>query len=938
LDDAVTAANGGTVYIMDTVTLTGGDYYYSVTFDRYTGGSDLFDDPMFVVDAPNNSDGIAYVTMTSATIDGEGIGTIIQVQQGRLRLRGNIKLQNAAIGVEVNAKTLTTGLAQAQVELNYAVINANVSVRLAAASTGSTNDMILASFGDTDIALNGVVSLAQGAYITVYTALTSNVTVECANPAANTEIATGNVVGGTDYTLTADDLAKFSYFGNGYTLKLDSTNNQIQLDQSKTVYLDGTAANDGNGTQASPYNSLTSALNDADANLIIVDGTTALSSGTYSGSKTIQRGANFTGTMFTAQSAMVTLSGLTISGRCVGQGAATGTILYATSGDEITLNGGVTLTDCQIAVDVAATTVVRVNQAVISAAQYSIRLDGTTNELILTPASGTGITGAIFLPSNELIRVGSTLENLTGTLTVQCANASLNTAIAAGADNYTMTAADAQRVVYQNGIYRVALDSSANELALAEVGVAYLNGTATANGIGTAEKPYNNLSDAADNAGSGGTVIVTGTVTITESMSLHDTVTIQRGGGFTGTMFNINAPDNSYGVAYVTFTTATIDGGGTGTVFQVAQGRLRLRGSVEVLNASTAVDLTGNGQAEINYATIKASLYAVKVGSSSNQLILDSFGTDSVSIDGEIYLDTGATITVNSAITCELDLECHTPSAGLTIATAGNDYTLTQHDADYITYINHAYGVVKKSGEDALMLANIRYLDGTASRDGTGTQARPYNNLTSALNAAGENDMIVVLGTVTVTSGTYDKAVTIQRSETLSGTMFTVSGTVTLSSMVITGRGSGTDVTQTSGSLTLNGGVTLINCDIAVDAVGGTLYYRKAVVEGRQYSLRIGAATGNCYLQLASPMSASSITGTVYLGADRMLVLPSGYNIYGITGYITLVCQDPYIGRRVVSMDGSIYGQQDMAKVRYEGGAYSLVLNGTTRIDLAAAT
>jgi hypothetical protein len=136
----------------------------------------------------------------------------------------------------------------------------------------------------------------------------------------------------------------------------------------------------------------------------------------------------------------------------------------------------------------------------------------------------------------------------------------------------------------------------------------------------------------------------------------------------------------------------------------------------------------------------------------------------------------------------------------------------------------------------------------------------------------------------------------------------------------------------------LDGGVTLINCDIAVDVTGGTLNYSKAVVEGQQYSLRIAANAGNCNLQLASPMSASSITGTVYLGSDRMLVVPRDYNIYGITGYITLVCQDPYIGRRVVSLDGSIYGQQDMAKVRYEGGAYSLVLNGTTRIDLAAAT
>jgi hypothetical protein len=697
---------GGKIVVVGTVTITGGNYYDSVTYER--GGT--FDGPMFRIDAPNNSYGIAYVTFTSATFDGNNKDAIFEVVQGRLRLRGNVKLQNADIGVEVNAKTLTTGLAQAQVEVNYAKIGTVVAVKLTGETTVlgtgddaiATNTMILNSFGSNDVTLDGVVSLAQGAYITVYNAITCDMTVECANPAAGTQVATGVVPGGTSYPLTSDDAAKVSYVcGAGYSVVLSTENNNLTLEYTP-VYLNGTAATGGTGTMESPYNNLTDAITDA-------------------------------------------------------------------------------------------------------------RTKGCL-------------------------------------------------------------------------------------------------------------------------------IIVTGTTTIDASATYDDQVTIQRGSGFTGNMFVVNAPSSSV----ITMGGMTIDGGNTGTIITVSQGQLKLTDGIKVENGSTAIDLTGSGQLEVDDATISGSLYGVKVGSASNTFILNCGEDEHVSITRDIYLGTGATITVNAGIHDDLTVECEAASAGLTIATAGNGYTLTQHDADYITYINHAYGVVKKSDTNALTLANIRYLDGTASGDGTGTQASPYNNLTSALNAVGENDMIVVLGTVAVTSGTYDKAVTIQRDETLSDAMFDVRpglrGSVTLSSMVITGRGTGTNVTQTNGSLTLDGGVTLANCDIAVDAVGGTLYYSKAVVEGQQYSLRIGAATGNCYLQLASPMSASSITGTVYLGSDRMLVIPRGYNIYGITGYITLVCQDPYIGRRVVSMDGSIYGQQDMAKVRYEDGAYSLVLNGTTRIDLAAAT
>lgn len=119
--------------------------------------------------------------------------------------------------------------------------------------------------------------------------------------------------------------------------------------------------------------------------------------------------------------------------------------------------------------------------------------------------------------------------------------------------------------------------------------------------------------------------------------------------------------------------------------------------------------------------------------------------------------------------------------------------------------------------------SSMIFLDGTASSNGNGTQASPYNNLTSAVNAlSSTRNVIYVLGTVTLSSDTSITSsvanATIKRSCTLSSApLITVTGgTTTVSNMIIDGNranvGSNKSlITVTGGTLALNSGSYLQN-------------------------------------------------------------------------------------------------------------------------------
>jgi hypothetical protein len=324
------------------------------------------------------------------TITDRGQGTIVQVNGGSLTLAGGVELCHCDIAVDV---------VSGDVDLSQTIVEAESYSIYMGANSGALNMSAVAV-----TSVIGPIYLASDKVITADRALVCDLTVECESPAFGTVIMTGS-----RYTLTSADVAKVTYANAGYDIVLNN-NNQMAL-VNYGLYVDGTATANGDGSYTSPYNNLLDAVNASDeGGLIYITGTTALS-GSYTKNVTIRRGLAFTGSMFTV-AGTAELSGLTVNG------GGSGTIVTVNSGT-LSLGGGVTLTNCNIAVDVIGGNLTMA-QAVLSATQYSIRMNSGSGTFSLEPVSGSQIAGTIYFASGKWITVTGTglLTLLTGNITV----------------------------------------------------------------------------------------------------------------------------------------------------------------------------------------------------------------------------------------------------------------------------------------------------------------------------------------------------------------------------------------------------------------------------------------------------------------------------------------------------------------------------------------
>lgn len=197
--------------------------------------------------------------------------------------------------------------------------------------------------------------------------------------------------------------------------------------------------------------------------------------------------------------------------------------------------------------------------------------------------------------------------------------------------------------------------------------VVYVNGTSGSDSYNgtSSDTPFLTLSKAISSVANGGTIYVTGTVTLTSDTSCYKNVTIARSGTFTGQMFNITG-------GTTIMSGVTLEGAGsastTDTVFAVnaSAAALQLRGGTVVKNTGTAVDLN-SGSLEVTGASITANTYSIDVASGTT---FNFKPLSSTSISGTVYLASGAYITVNSALTSTVTILCANPTSGTTVASA----------------------------------------------------------------------------------------------------------------------------------------------------------------------------------------------------------------------------------------------------------------------------
>ncbi len=209
LQTAIAAAGAdGTIKVTGTVTLDSSvTIHNNVNIIREAG----FSGPMFKV-ATGSSD--VYVTLTSMTLDGNKYGPIFDINSGRLRLRGNIKLQNADTAVVVENGGV--------VEVNKAsVTGTDYSFDVKAGGTLIYND-----FGGTSI--SGTVYLENtagqsDANLELASALGGSVVIKCANPSSGLIITTTEYDPGTNLTYADSTYSIVSTYSDStemYTIKL----------------------------------------------------------------------------------------------------------------------------------------------------------------------------------------------------------------------------------------------------------------------------------------------------------------------------------------------------------------------------------------------------------------------------------------------------------------------------------------------------------------------------------------------------------------------------------------------------------------------------------------------------------------------------------------------------------------------------------------------
>ena len=198
------AGDNGIIYVTGSVTIPAGQQNGNVTVRADNG----LEGVMFYVDPGQG----AVTTLTSMTIDGNGktLDSLIRMKSGTLRLRGNVTLKNAAVGVQVDGGTT--------VEVNKAQVSTTRSFEVA----NSEASLILNDFGGTSI--TGAVYLASGTKVGVAAAIPCALTIDSEVTAPMTPIAEG--VNG--YQITLADISQVSLTG-GHSAFPTPINNQILI-------------------------------------------------------------------------------------------------------------------------------------------------------------------------------------------------------------------------------------------------------------------------------------------------------------------------------------------------------------------------------------------------------------------------------------------------------------------------------------------------------------------------------------------------------------------------------------------------------------------------------------------------------------------------------------------------------------------------------------
>lgn len=251
---------------------------------------------------------------------------------------------------------------------------------------------------------------------------------------------------------------------------------------------------------------------------------------------------------------------------------------------------------------------------------------------------------------------------------------------------------------------------------------------------------YTTLAAAINAAGPGGTIYVYGQTNLTAPLTLNDDVTVVRKQYNDGTYAYSGAFFNVTGSGNVTLTSMTIDGNGTGTLFEVDNGaNLRLRGNIQLKNADTAVEVGASGTVQINKAVFSNVTYSVDALYSTSTVLVDNYG--GTVFAGSIRLQNSAKITLGSTLmSLDKPIVVTGAATGSTVAVGNGSHTVDDADA----------GMIALGTDDS----KFAVFDGTTviAKDAVTLNSATYSSLMTEISSSGGNKVILVGSTITLTA------------------------------------------------------------------------------------------------------------------------------------------------------------------------------------------
>jgi hypothetical protein len=281
----------------------------------------------------------------------------------------------------------------------------------------------------------------------------------------------------------------------------------------------------------------------------------------------------------------------------------------------------------------------------------------------VSPATGAAfsIADIIYLANGRLVNIGASIANITGVLNVVASPPAVGNAIAQSAPGYTLSTADARKIMYNSGIggwYTLLSPTGATIILGRESGI-FLDGVnGDDDNEGTSwNNPVQTLSVALDKAGIVNTVYVVNTVTV-DSVAVDDSaasgrqITIARSVSNNNPLFNVTG--GALTLSYVTVDGNTannfvndsslvnVSGGSFTLSGATLQNNTGTNGGAIYIGESGSVIITG-GKITDNTATLGNGIYVA----ASNTLTLSPSGTGAITFgeDDAIYLpyNSGAT-------------------------------------------------------------------------------------------------------------------------------------------------------------------------------------------------------------------------------------------------------------------------------------------------------